>query len=429
MRACGLAAVASAALVATSTSTNPPPPLLVFVPTGSRTLLFDQNPELVYPQDTADVGGVSHLLVDALAPGLSRLFMELEHRANKTSSDARPLGYAVAVTNRAGPAANPVLVNVTASSFLDTEDGGRPFAEAFNTRAPFPSSPSSVLVAPGQTVLLFRDDALALSVGDIVSGVLDLSTNGTLSLSTVLYLNFSAIPVPIPSLSPLPYITRIDAEDEARVYRGVVGVGEVSTLPLAFTLDPSVHPVNSTLPLSYPLYDPVARQYATTLTTVPAAVTHSNPLSEPLAVSTDMVASLVLMPGFGFLDPWGCCDGRGAGSIANQANWGVVYHIRGGVGMAAAAAASAAAAGVSGTGALVNITVTNTQSGCPAGLAWAPAPGAPWQWKTLWQAPESVTLATVEVPPSGGGVGSFDVAYVLGGPSCGGELLSFVVAG
>jgi hypothetical protein len=423
-------AVLSTASSTLSSSASPfPPPLLVFVPTGSRTLLFDQNPELVYPQDTADVGGVSHLFVDALSPGLSRLFMELEHRANASEGDARPLGYAVAVTNAvtsegdarplgyaATSARGAVLVNITASSFLDTEDGGAPFAAAFNGASP----PSSFLVAPGETVLLFRDDALARSVGDIVSGVLDLSTNGTLSLSTLLYLNYSAIPVPIPALSPLPYITRVDAEDEARVYRGVVGVGEVSTLPLAFTLDPSAHPFNTTLPLAYPLYDPVARTYASELTTVPAAVTHSNPLSNPLAVSTDMVASLVLMPGFGFLNPWGCCDGRGAGSIANQANWGVVYHVMGRVGMAAGAGAA---------GGLVNITVTNTQPGCPAGLAWAPSPGAQWQWKTLWDAPESVTLATVEVPPAGGGVGSFDVAYVLGGPSCGGELLSFVVAG
>ena len=402
-----------------STASAAPPPIVAFMPVGSRWLVYDQNPEVVMPSDLVDAG-FAHLYIDALR-GRARIFTELESHLNST------LGYAAAVTNPASSTA-PVSVNVTALGFDADEDGGKAFFNAFNN----PGPQTNLVLLPGQSGWVFRNDDAARKYQQIFSAVCDVETNDTVSVSTVAYTNFSSFALP---LKPLPYITRVDPgpDHEARVYKGLVGTSEVATSPLMFSVDDSV--ANGTiLSVAYPTYNSSTRQYNAIPSIFDGITTNDNPLANPAAVGSDMVGSLVYTPGWGFMDPWGCCDGGGEGSIVNQANWGVVYHIKGAVTNAGGDAAS------------LVITLRNT--GCLAPIAWSPGPDQPWQSTIMWSPGNETLLAVIPLPPSsasgdgdgssgagfggsaaagGGGLTTFHVRWVLGGPSCGGEFTYFTV--
>jgi hypothetical protein len=134
-----------------------------------------------------------------------------------------------------------------------------------------------------------------------------------------------------------------------------------------------------------------------------AIVTNANPSADPNAVTSDMIGALVLIPEWGILNPWGCCDG--AGAIANQANWGIVYHMRGSL------------LNEGATARMITLSVTNT--GCMMPIAYRSSPESLWMSTVKWNIDETVTYMNVTVPP--GAQIQFKASYVLGGPSCGSE--------
>lgn len=370
--------------------------LLAFTATGSRFLLYDQNPEIIMPDSIADVGR-SHFQVDAVV-GRCRWFSELENYLGNVS-----MGYAVALSN---DGTSPVQVNLERIGWGAGLAGGEPFAAAFNS----PISNSSFIIAPGSYAWLFRNDSSAVGNTTIMSMVADFTVNATVRATSVLYIDFTAFS--LPALTPLPYVTRTDPgpDHEARVYKGIGMTSEVSTLPLQWSINDSVAG-NTTLPVAYPLYNASTRMYNDLPTVAQGWTSNANPLADPSAVGSDMVGSWLWIPGWGALDPWGCCDAGGQGSIANQANWGIVYHIRG---------------FVTNTGVQerrLSFTLRNT--GCMAPVAYSSRLSSPWLSHVLWNPGDELALATLPLPA--GQTTIFHVRWVLGGPSCGSEYNYFTL--
>jgi hypothetical protein len=364
-------------------------PTVVFVPTGSRYFLYDQNPEVIKEEDTGDVGNRAHLVVHNVRDKL-RLFTELENAINGT------LGYGVAISS--GMNVNRAIsVNISCVSFLNTEAGGDVFRDCFNSK----SQVSSFVLSPNSSIWIYHVDDIA-SYQDIFSGVMDFETNDTVTVKTVLYTS-SIDKIDIASLVDEPYITRNDTNPvdiESRVYKGIVPTSEVSTIPLEFVFsDADIGPLS----LQYPLYNVSAQEYSHLSSIQDGITTNANPSADPNAVTSDMIGSLLLIPEWGFLNPFGCCDG--AGLIANQANWGIVYHFKGSL------------KNTGQTSRVATLSVTNT--GCMMPIAYRDSPDSDWSSAVKWAVNETVTYLNLTVAP--GCLVPFKASYVLGGPSCGSE--------
>jgi hypothetical protein len=285
-------------LAALAAAPAPPPAFVFFAHDYSRSLLYDNNPEQLRARDLADSvpaggAGVAHLQVRGVQ-GALRAWFELQVSTNFS------LGFAVLLVNSG---AAPVDVLVEASGFITGLAGGVPFAHAFNGAG---GGANRSVVPPNGSFVLLRDD-FAGAPGDIFSGLVDFTvTGGPVTVSTAAYRDFAAVDAR--SLVYEGYVTSTDPgnDDEARVVKGVMAASRVVSAPLAIVVGDD-DPRNSTLDFAWTPY--VAGAFSDEVAIGPSFTSHDNPLANANAVASDMVA--VLMPGWGVVNPQGCCDASG----------------------------------------------------------------------------------------------------------------------
>ena len=284
-------------LAALAAAPAPPPAFVFFAHDYARALLYDNNPEQLRARDLADAApagvGVAHLQVRGVQ-GALRAWFELQVSTNFS------LGFAVLLVNSG---AAPVDVLIEASGFVTGLAGGLPFAHAFNGAG---GGANRSVVPPNGSLALLRED-FAGAPGDIFSGLVDFTvTGGPVTVSTAAYRDFAAVDAR--SLVYEGYVTSTDPgnDDEARVVKGVMAASRVVSAPLAFVVNDG-NPKNSTLEFAWTPY--VAGAFSDEVVVGPSFTSHDNPLANANAVASDMVA--VLMPGWGVVNPQGCCDASG----------------------------------------------------------------------------------------------------------------------
>jgi len=405
--ALALALTSSAGSAASPPSPLPSPPLVAFSPDFSRSVIYDNNPEQLTLADLADAppagAGVAHLQVRGVQ-GALRAWLELQ------VSTPFALGIAVLLVNEGARAVN---VTIEGTGFTDSLAGGDVFVQCWNGGGGNGSSAKAaaavaMAVPPGGALTLLRVDH-AGEPTDIFSAVVDFTVvGGPVTVSTAGFRDFASVNAS--ALRYEGYVSRSDPgpDYEARVVKGVMASARVASTPLRFVVGDD-QPRNSTLPVSFTLYDTALGRFADEVTVDAVGfVSNDNPAANPRAIGSDMVP--VFMPGWGVVNPQGCCDASGL--HYNVGNWAVVYAVRGSVENTGSVARS------------VNISLTTT--GCLAPIAYRPSLDVPWRSATLWNVGDS--LVYVSVPDvAGGATVSFSSEWVLGGPACGGLLVSRVL--
>ena len=304
-------------LAACSGGAAPPPAFVAFSPDFSRTLIYDNNPEQITRADLADAppagAGVAHLQVRGVQ-GALRAWLELQ------ASTPFAVGIAVLLLNEGARAVN---VTIQGSGFTDSLNGGEPFAQAFNGNGGAPP----VSVPPGGSLVLLREDRAGAPT-DIFSALVDFNVQGgPVTVSTAAYRIFAAVNVS--ALRYEGYVTRTepDKDNESRVVKGIMPSARVASTPLRFVVG-DADGANSTLPVAYTPYDTARGRFSDEVLVDPVGyVSNDNPAANARAIGSDMVP--VLMPGFGVINPQGCCDGSGLHT--NVGNWAVCYAVRGSV--------------------------------------------------------------------------------------------------
>ncbi|MBC8103441.1 MAG: hypothetical protein H7Z41_12760 [Cytophagales bacterium] len=413
--------LASAAAAMTATLPARAQTVVRYQQEGSRSLIFENNPERLSLNYTDPVTGVNYwdladsglgqksLLRHYLAPGSYRNFFEhLNDSAGTIHYGIQlynPNSTAITIvirgkgftTGRFGEAARPVL-------------GGQPFVDLLTTRTAI----TVTLAAYGST-WVFRSDAnygnsRPILQGDFFSGVVDFDVSGgNFYCTNLAYQNFNSLT----SWSYMGFITRNgdtpgDAP-ESRLYKGLMGGAVAVTLP--FTVGNST-PVGD-LAVAYPPYNnDGSGQYFAAAANTPsnAWYTHDLPWREDPAVVNPPNPSRVVAndmfnigtPGFGTIYALAPTPVPNSPYLyANLGNWGVQYH------------------------ALVRITnqstrarsfalKLNTYSGGGGPIAYRDAGGV-WRQTILGGAP--FTYFTFSVPANT--TRSYDAYFILGGPAAG----------
>jgi len=257
------------------------------------------------------------------------------------------------------------------------------------------------VVQPGGVLVLLRVDRAGAPT-DIFSAVVDFTVaGGPVTVSTAAFRDFAGVNAS--ALRYEGYVSRADPgpDDEARVVKGIMASARVASTPLRFVVNDSL-PLNSTLAVAYTPYDTARGRFSDEVVVDAVGyVSNDNPEANAAAIGSDMVP--VIMPGWGVVNPQGCCDASGL--HYNVGNWAVVYAVRGSVQNAGAAART------------VNISLTAT--GCLAPVAFRPSLDSTWRSATLWNPGDSLVYASVQdVAP--GATATFSAEWILGGPACGG---------
>jgi hypothetical protein len=273
------------------------PPLVAFSPDFSRAVIYDNNPEQLTLNDTADAppagAGVAHLQVRGVQ-GALRAWLELQ------VSTPFPLGVAVLLVNEGARAVN---VTVEGSGFTDSLAGGDVFVQAWNGEARAATT-AAVAVPPGGALTLLRVDRAGAPT-DIFSALVDFTVvGGPVTVSTAAYRDFASVNAT--ALRYEGYVSRADPgpDDEARVVKGVMASARVASTPLRFVVG-DAQPRNSTLPVAFTLYDTALGRFSDAVTVDGVGyVSNDNPAANPRAIASDMVP--VIMPGWGVVNPRGC---------------------------------------------------------------------------------------------------------------------------
>lgn len=358
----------------------------------TATLVYSNNPEQLFAGDLCDsptANPVALLEETVAAAGSHRHFWEYLNQNDAT------VGFAVVLTNAGS---SPVSVQINgAGTCANWVCGGDAIADMFNRRDP---APAPQTVAPGADAVLLRVDAAAAR-GQITTGVLDVTVAGAAAGNvTYRHLAFTDFAKCDLHAKGEAYVTRTEpnGENEGSTYKGIAPHTVAMADGAHFAIAAGAK-AGDVLPVAYPRFNLTTHTFGPPL---PNAfwITNIGPHASGDAVVADMVA--IDVPGFGWMPPDRCCDGRGA--WPNFGNWGIEYRLSGTVANADSADHVFA--------------ISFPWPGCDSAVAWQCGADAKWDGAYLYKG-DSVTYVKVAVPA--GSTVPFAGRYMLGGPACGGE--------